>query len=415
MKNKLRVNATAKVDNDRIRRIQHNGREHLVIPSFTLPDNVVMNGGLYPADEIAKSFKTLEGTLAPVGHPTVNGKAVIATRAEAINAHYHGVWNHRVERDEGSKRIYIEKWVDVEFAQRSQEGRDLLDAINSGQPLHTSTGLHCDREMVTNGAAGYSWVARNMKFDHDAILFDEPGAATPDDGVGLMVNSAELVVNALLPTLKTNKALENSYSEKRDLLNSALREVFGTRDGGIYVEDFNDSAVIFWDGGKYKMVDYEMDGAALVLSDKVTEMVARTDFVAKGATVVTTLALEQNSVQSDLVKPIDTAENPDDMNAEDLTKALATAMEPVNARFAALEAENKALRETLTTNANRVDDEHRKAIKAAKPELELVANSLSGEPLEALAASLQTAAPIKSGALQTNSKSSTGFADYEGV
>lgn len=414
MKNALRVNAMSRVDNDRIQRITHNGREHLVIPSFTLPDNVVMNGGLYPADEIAKSFKTLEGTLAPVGHPTVNGKAVIATRAEAINAHYHGVWNHKVTRDEGSKRVYVEKWVDVEFAERSEMGRALLDAINSGQPLHTSTGLHCEREMVTNGAAGYSWVARNMRFDHDAILFDEPGAATPEDGVGLMVNSAELVVNAMLPPLQTNKALENSYSQKRDLLNAAIREVFGSGDSCPYVEDFNDSAVIFWQSGSYRMTSYEMDGAALVLSDTVTDMVARTEFVAKGSTVVTTLALEANSVQSEPVKPIDNSEKPQDMNADELKAALTLALAPVNDQLTALQAENKALRESMETNSKKADSEHRAAIKAARPELEMVANSLSGEPLEALAASLQVAAPIKSGAFQHNSKS-TGFKEYEGV
>lgn len=414
MKNALRVNAMSRVDNDRIQRITHNGREHLVIPSFTLPDNVVMNGGLYPADEIAKSFKTLEGTLAPVGHPTVNGKAVIATRAEAINAHYHGVWNHKVTRDEGSKRVYVEKWVDVEFAERSEMGRALLDAINSGQPLHTSTGLHCEREMVTNGAAGYSWVARNMRFDHDAILFDEPGAATPEDGVGLMVNSADLVVNAMLPPLQTNKALENSYSQKRDLLNAAIREVFGSGDSCPYVEDFNDSAVIFWQSGSYKMTSYEMDGVALVLSDTVTDMVARTEFVAKGSTVVTTLALEANSVQSEPVKPIDNSEKPQDMNADELKAALALALAPVNDQLTALQAENKALRESMETNSKKADSEHRAAIKAARPELEMVANSLTGEPLEALAASLQVAAPIKSGAFQHNSKS-TGFKEYEGV
>lgn len=414
MKNALRVNAMAKVDNERIQRITHNGREHLVIPSFTLPDNVVMNGGLYPADEIAKSFKTLEGTLAPVGHPTVNGKAVVATRAEAINAHYHGVWNHKVTRDEGSKRVYIEKWVDVEFAERSEMGRALLDAINSGQPLHTSTGLHCEREMVTNGAAGYSWVARNMRFDHDAILFDEPGAATPEDGVGMMVNSAELVVNAVLPALQTNKALENSYSQKRDLLNAAVREVFGSTDSHPYVEDFNDSALIFWQSGSYKMVSYEMDGAALVLSDTVTDMVARTDFVAKGSTVVTTLSLQGNSVQSEPVKLIDNSEKPQDMNADELKAALALALAPVNDQLTALKEENKALRESMETNSKKADAEHRAAIKAVRPELELVANSLTGEPLEALAASLQTAASIKPGAFQHNSKSS-GFKEYEGV
>lgn len=415
MKNSLRVNAVAKIDNGAIKRIVHNGREHIVIPSFTLPDNVVMNGGLYPADEIAKSFMSLKDTLAPVGHPVVNGKAVIATKAEAINAHYVGVWNAVVERDESSSRVYIEKWVDVEFAEKFDQGRRLLDAINNGLPLHSSTGLHCDREMVTDGSAGYTWIARNMRFDHDAILFDEPGAATPEDGVGLMVNSADLVVNAMLPALETNKALENSYGQKREALQAALREVFGTNDSNPWVEDFNDSAVIFHQNG-YKMVAYELDGPAIVLGDTVTEMQARTEFVAKGATVVTTLALTGNSVECDLVKPIDEPEKPDAMTIkpEDITAAVAAALAPVTARLDAAEAENKALRESLETNAKKADDENRAAVISAKPELEIVANSLSGAPLEALAASVAVAAPIKSGGLQTNSQA-VDLTAYEGA
>ena len=415
MKDVLRVNAAYKVDNASIQRIQHNGREHIIIPSFTLPDNVIMNGGLYPADEIAKSYKSLLGTPAPIGHPVINGKAVSAKRMDAINAHYVGVWNEKVEQIDG--RIYVEKWVDVEFAEKFEQGKRLLDAINAGLPIHTSTGLHCKRVQVTNGAAGYTWEARDMIFDHDAILFDEPGAATPDDGVGLMVNSAEMVVNALLPTLETNAALTNSYGQKRDALQAALREVFGNNDSNPWVEDFNDSAVIFHQNG-YKMVAYELDGPAVVLGDTVTEMQVRTDFVAKGATVVTTLALTGNSVECEPVKPIDEPENPDAMKPEDIAKAIADAVGPLTQRIDALTQENATLRTEMETNSNKGDAALRATIVAAKPELELVANQLKGEALEQLAASFATAAPIGSGSrFETNSKATAdaGFGDYEGA
>jgi len=413
----LRVNATSKVPLGAIKRVMHNGREHLVIPSFTLPDNVVMNGGLYPADEIAKSYMSLKGTPAPIGHPVVNGKAVKATSPEAINAHYCGAWNHVVERDESTSRIYIEKWVDVEFASQSEQGQRLLAAVEAGTPLHTSTGLYCRRDLNTNGAAGYSWIARDMQFDHDAILFDEPGAATPEDGVGLMVNSAELVVNARLPELELNQALENSYGQKKEALAAALKEVYGSNDVYPYVEDFNDNRVIFYANG-YKMVDYELDGPAIVLGDTVTEMRARTEFVAKGATVVTTLALTGNSVECDPVKPIVEPEETADMKPEELQAALNTALEPVLNRLDASEAENKRLREALETNAKAADDENRAAIIAAKPELESVAKELTGNALATLAASVQTAAPLKSGRMQTNSAEQaalTEFDNYKGA
>lgn len=419
MKQTLQVNAFGKVTGE-IKRVMHNGREHFVIPSFTLPDNVIMNGGLYPADEIAKSYKSLQGTLAPVGHPVVNGKPIVATSALAINAHYVGVWNQKVERDESSKRVYIEKWVDIEFASKFPQGQRLLDAINAGMPLHTSTGLHCDRELVSDGAAGYTWIARNMRFDHDAILFDEPGAATPESGVGLMVNSDNMVVNALLPELQVNQALENSYGQRKDQLQAALREVYGTQQENPWVEDFNDSAVIFYMNG-YKMTAYEFDGPAVVLSGTVTEMQARTDFVAKGATVVTTLALTGNSVECEPVKQIDEPENPSEMKPEELQAAIAAgikqAVEPLTSRIDKLEGDNSQLRQELETNSKKADAEHRAAVIAAKPELEMVANSLSGKALQDLAASLQVAAPLAAGGMQVNNKDKDagGFGAYQGA
>ena len=74
----MQVNVTTKVNSQAIRRETYNGRPHLVLPSYTLPANVVMNGGLYPESEIDAHYQGLEGTLAPLGHPTVNGQFVSA-------------------------------------------------------------------------------------------------------------------------------------------------------------------------------------------------------------------------------------------------------------------------------------------------------------------------------------------------
>src|SRR5690606_23568032 len=62
-------------------------------------------------------------------------------------------------------------------------------AIEAGDPIHTSTGILMQLEPVANNAK-YGKVARNMVFDHDAILLGEEGAATPEQGVGMLVNSA---------------------------------------------------------------------------------------------------------------------------------------------------------------------------------------------------------------------------------
>lgn len=186
----IRVNLRTQVNKASIRREKRNGRDVIIVPSATLPDNVVMNGGLYPAEEIAKSYQSLNRTPAPLGHPVVNGKYVPAMDVEAINGFYVGAFNENVRRENG--RVFLDKVIDVEVASGTERGRRLLDAINNGDPIHTSTGLLLEPEPVQN--KDYKWIARNMKFDHDAILLDEPGAATPAQGVGMMVNGEAVEV-----------------------------------------------------------------------------------------------------------------------------------------------------------------------------------------------------------------------------
>lgn len=193
---KIRVNIRSRANVKSARREKRNGRDLIIVPSATLPDDVVMNGILYPADEIAKSFESLNRTPAPLGHPTINGQFVSASDPEGINIGYIGAWNENVRRESG--RVFLDKVIDVEVANRTQGGKDVLDAIEKGEAIHTSTGLFLDVEDAPDGSE-YSRIGRNMVFDHDAILLDQAGAATPDQGVGMMVNGQQMeVVNSIV-------------------------------------------------------------------------------------------------------------------------------------------------------------------------------------------------------------------------
>lgn len=183
----VRINVRSVMNAAAVRKVKRNGRDLVIVPSATLPDDVVMNGVKYPASEIEASFKTLERTPAPLGHPIINGKFVSARDPEGINVGYIGAWNENVRREGG--RVLLDKVIDVEVANRSQGGKDVLAAIEAGGPVHTSTGLIAKLEAVAN-ASDHKHIARQMVFDHDAILLNEDGAATPDQGVGMLVNAA---------------------------------------------------------------------------------------------------------------------------------------------------------------------------------------------------------------------------------
>jgi hypothetical protein len=188
MNKRVRVNISAPVNSAAIKKLRRNGRDIMIVPSATLPDNVVMNGIRYTAEEIEKSYKSLERTPAPLGHPNIEGAFVSASDPEGLARGWIGAWNENVRRQNG--RVFIDKVIDLATAQQTTGGQAVLEAINKGEPIHSSTGLYCILESVSNAEDGAEYVARDIVFDHDAILIGENGAATPDQGVGLLVHKA---------------------------------------------------------------------------------------------------------------------------------------------------------------------------------------------------------------------------------
>ena len=190
MTNKLkatRVNITRLVNTKTARKEKRNGRDVIIVPSATMPNDIVMNGVKYPAKEIEKSYLSLNRSPAPLNHPMVNGKFVSSRDPEGLNQGWIGAWNENARYENG--KVYLDKVIDVQKANESEGGRRVLEAIEKGEPVHTSTGLLAHLEFVQNSDE-YEAIAHNIEFDHDAILLDYEGAATPDQGVGLFVNSS---------------------------------------------------------------------------------------------------------------------------------------------------------------------------------------------------------------------------------
>jgi hypothetical protein len=187
MSKQVRVNIRTAINSAGIRRERRDGRDYIIVPSATMPDGIVMNRIRYPADEIAKAFGSLENTPAPLGHPTVEGAFVSASNPEGLARGWIGAWNRNVRRENG--RVFVDKVIDVMTASQLEGGKTVLNAIEKGEPIHTSTGLVAMLSSVENDADA-DWVASDILFDHDAILLGEEGAATPEQGVGMLVNKA---------------------------------------------------------------------------------------------------------------------------------------------------------------------------------------------------------------------------------
>lgn len=390
-----RLHAYVQVNKAQIRREQHNGREHIVIPSYTLPDNVVMNGGLYTREEIDKHYKGLEGTLAPLAHPKKDGKFISAREPEALNANHIGAWNRNVERR--GNRIYLEKWVDVETAQRHADGARLIariEAFERGEdapPIHTSVAAILSREPVAN-AKGYTWRARITEMDHDAILLDEPGAATPDQGVGLMVNVAESA------TLEANAGVlgADSYSNRSEILNVGARAIWGDDS---WVTDFDGAtAIVRKPDGETVAVGYRVEAGKAVYSEGQQSVKREESWVVNRLCQL--LGLRVNSGPSIPDKPSPEADSMDKTELEALFKAqnealqanVEAAIKPLGERLEKLETNQQALAEGLQAEAKAAEADKRKVVAAKLGDV--VANALTGEALDAAFASVQGSAPL---------------------
>ena len=381
---KIRVNIRSVVNHASVREeLDVNGRMCIVVPSKTLPDDVVMNEIRYPAAEIAKSFNTLEGTPAPMGHPIVRGQYVGVGHSEAY-PFISGAINRNVKRVDGA--VTLEKWIDKEYASRNHPS--LIEAINKKQPIHTSTGLTLERIEVANGA-GYKYEAHNMLFDHDAILLNEVGAATPEQGVGVFVNSAGdqyEVVNSVLS--------EGAASELRNALRAALPE-------HTYLEDYDETTVIYQseDIGRVAQTYTITDGVALLTGEPYN--VKRKTVWERVVAAFKPKPVQVENKMDEELKALLTANS-------DAVAKIADAVTKLSADVEAVKSAQDAAGEAATVAANAAMADKRKVV--AEKLGDVVANALQGEALDAAHAKLQTAATVTAGAVNT---SADPLATYE--
>jgi hypothetical protein len=409
------ANMYTKVNSKAIKRVTYNGREHWVIPSYTLPANVIMNGGLYTAEEIDAHYKGLEGTPAPLGHPAMDGKFISARVAEGLNLGWVGAWNRNVKKS--GNRIYLEKWVDIEVAQQTEKGRELLarlEALEKGDdvpPIHSSVAMFLIEEPAAEGEE-HDWVARIQEMDHDAILLDEVGAATPEQGVGLMVNADKarsLVANAGVLS-------ETSVRSQERRLEQAARDRFVTEgdDGWVFIADFDDKQAIVVVSGDASVYGYTYAEGVITFEDNGTPVERQESWVRRlpGVNALLDFLNPNRARPENLPKESDMPLTKEEMAeitqgvGAVVANALADALKPVVDGLGTIQANQSKLEEGLTANSRREEDEMRQVVKEKHGEI--IANNLKGEDLIKVYKECGTAAPLLNGNHSTQKPTGLG-------
>ncbi|HHA1754545.1 TPA: DUF2213 domain-containing protein [Enterobacter kobei] len=429
-----------------------NGQEHYVIRgAVPIVDDIVMNGGLYPAEEINNSYQTMERKLMPIGHPMVNGKYVSANDPQAVNDYYAGAWAQNVSK--ANDKVVMDVYVNKSVADTKPDGKRLIQRLddmisgNNADPIHVSTGLLLNKEQKAGESKQkkYSWVAHNMQFDHIAILLDEPGAGTPDEGVGMFVNAdgqeADVETTSLIDAAnsmkdgwwnKTKFYLSNASNYSFDEICAALRNKMSEGKPETYYfwpEAVWPDRFIYEENGKYLQQKYliDDDGKAELVGDPVevvrkpTEYEVKTNgetnpmkekmIAALNAAGVKTEGLTDDQVWDAYNQQMQKKDGGGDpgraqINSDVITAAVNAALTQLNEKLGKLETQ-------LQANAESDLKTKRDAVKAKFSFMtEAAINSLSGEALNDMYSQCQTSTPLNPSFQLVNSEKDQ-WKDYD--
>lgn len=431
-----------------------NGQEHYVIRgAVPIVDDIVMNGGLYPAEEINNSYQTMEGKLMPLPHPMVDGKYVSANDPRAINSYHVGAWAQNVSKS--GDQVVMDVYINKAVAETKPDGKRLitrLDEMIAGtntDPIHLSTGLLTNKERKSGESKQkkYSWIARNMQFDHIAILLDEPGAGTPEEGVGMFVNAdgqegevetaslvdaANSLKDGLLNKVKfflTHNS-DASFDEIYRMLREAIRAPSGS-DIYRYVVTVWPDKFIFEEGNKLFQQKYLIDDSTVTLVGDPVEVVRKpTEYEVKTngendpmkeliinalqaagkptegksdaelMDAYNQLAAEKAAAKKDGGDEIDPA------TGKPKKKERASNSEEAPAWFKPFADDLAAVKSGLAVNADKEKGEKRAAVKAKFGLDDLAVNALDGAALDGLFAQCQTSTGLNGAFRSVNNNDS---------
>jgi len=206
------------------------GRDHILTNMMPIRGDITMNKIFYPNDQVKASYSQLNLKPAPNGHPSVAGEHISAFHPLAVNAFNIGAFV-RSPRMKG-KEVYNELLVDVEVANQSEDGIELMRRIEEGEEIGVSTGLTIneleEKTGVDDFGVAYSFVGRGFNFDHVAVLLNEDAAGKH---AGTAVVNADdpdsvIITNMDVPAVHGNASVQglttsNLNAQLHDLLKQA--------------------------------------------------------------------------------------------------------------------------------------------------------------------------------------------------
>lgn len=253
------------------RTVRVNDREYLVAPITIIVPGVLngSNGPLYyPAEEIARNYDTWNGRPLMYYHPKKGEQNVSANDPEMWAKWCIGyIFNTQIN---SNGHLSTEGWFDV--AKLVTIDQSLLTKIKTKQKVEVSTGLktHQVPKSGTFNGVTYTHIAQDYRPDHLAVLPDEVGACSVNDGCGIfntesiiisnnpndtgvsMFRDRTKVIDFIVGNCTCYKEDTNGRKKLEGMTDNQLNEVF-VANAGKKVEEANDmGSFLEWIGNAPK-------------------------------------------------------------------------------------------------------------------------------------------------------------------
>lgn len=295
------VNRIRHLMSNLIRRETMDNVAYLVCPSVLLVEGI-MNNLFYGADECEKFPESWNGRPVVVDHPELMGRPISANSPEIVERQtvgqiFNTCW------DPICKKLRSEVWINIEKCEKVAP--EILTKLQNNECLEISTGLFtdCDGTAGTWNNQKFDGTVSNFRPDHLALLPNDKGACSWEDGGGLPRVNKDKDGNEIKETSSGRGALamfkalgerfgffQNDHVSHDDIFLALDRMLRATLevliDDWVFIQDvFDTNFVYVWirsvDGTRqlfqqdYRVLD---DGDVEFVGDPV-EVVEQTEFV----------------------------------------------------------------------------------------------------------------------------------------
>lgn len=235
-----------------VKDVQYEGREWIVVPVVMMKTGVhhgSKGAVMHEIDELGKIVEAWNGIPVTVGHPQDGDRFVTANSPKQLEQSVGRVFNTYVDGD----KLKAEVWIDVTKA--TAVNPNVVHYIREKRTLDVSVGVFTE-DLVTSGVhegEQYEAVARNYRPDHLALLPDEVGACSWQDGCGIRVNNKQKKGGKSneMSNEKQSKAkdwvytVNESYHETAEKIHEKLQEMSNDVVRHHLVDVFSDGSFVY--------------------------------------------------------------------------------------------------------------------------------------------------------------------------